>query len=379
MVNKEFFSILELMEKDNIIDKDTFLQALEIGFVSAYKKDFGEGKAIEVKLNPAKHEIRVFAYRKVVDEVEDPEKEISLEDAKLIKPSYKVGSIVSEEVTPKHFSRIATMTAIQVVKQRLNDIKKNRILDEISEREGEIMNAIVRRVESDNVYVELMGSQLEGVMLINDRMKNEVYRPNQIIKVLIKKVKTTPKGVQVLVSRTSPLFVERIFEAEVPELRQGIVVIKNIVREAGDRTKLSVYSDEKDFDPVGALIGTKSARISAVISELNGEKVDIIRWESDPSDYIKGSLSPAKVSLIILNEEEMSALVVIPDDKLSLAIGRTGQNVRLAARLTGWRIDIKSQTAYDEEFKESYSEAVRLREEENREEEGIVEDLFENS
>jgi N utilization substance protein A len=363
MINKDFFATLELLEKEKKINKDLFISSLEAGLTSAYKKEFGESKSIEVKLNAAKNEIKVFAYRTVVEEVTDPEKEISLEEAKELKAGAKVGTVLQEEITPKHFSRIATQTAIQVVKQRLNDAHKSLVMDEMSEKEGEILNAVVRRVEDDMVFVEMTNSQLEGIMLSNDCVKNEQYKVNEIIKVYVKKVKSTPKGASVLVSRSVPQFVKRLFEMEVPEIKAGVVVIKNIVREAGFRTKLAVYAEDGNIDPIGACIGLKGARINAIVSELNGEKIDIIQYSNDPVDFIARALSPAKVNYVQLNQEDMAARVIVPDDKLSLAIGKDGQNARLAARLTGWKIDVKPYSTIVTEAENSYNEAKKAEEE----------------
>ena len=357
MISKDFFATLEELDKANKLSKEEFLHALEVGIQSAYKRERGEARNIELRLNEEKNEIRIFAYKDIVEEVEDPDKQISLEDAKALKAGSKIGGRISEEVNPKDLSRIAIKTAMQVIQQKQNDVLKDKVYAEISSKKGEIVSAIVRRVENDTVYVELVGTRLEGVMLARDKVKTETYRIGQLIKVLVKEIRTTNRGVQVLVSRSAPEFVQKLFEAEVPEIRTGSVVIKNIVREAGERTKLSVYTDQRDFDPVGALIGAKSARISAVIGELGGEKVDIIKWNADPADYIQGALSPAKVVMITIDEDEKACTVVIADDKKSLAIGKHGQNVRLAARLTEYKIDIKSQSEYDEEFKESYSQS----------------------
>lgn len=342
MVNKEFFQALELLESEKKISKELLLESLEAGLVSAYKKEYGESRTIAVRLNEEKQTIKVYAHRLVVDEVEDEDTQISLEEAREIKPSYKVGDVVIEDITPKQFSRIAAQTAKQVIMQRLNDAKKEFILNEMSERQGEILNAIVRRKEGSTVYVEISGTQMEGVMMQTDQVPTETYNVGDVIKVYIKKIRDSVRGgAQVVVSRSSAGFVRRLFELEVPEIKAGLVKIMSIVREGGFRTKLAVYSEDPNVDAVGACIGNKGVRVNAVVAELGGEKIDVIEWCADPIEYIARALSPAQVLMVSINEEEKNAKVVVPDEKLSLAIGRNGQNARLAAKLTGWKIDVK--------------------------------------
>ncbi len=341
MINKEFFIALEALEKERKIDKETFLASLEAGISSAYKKEIGDSRHVEVRLNPLKNEIRVFAYQVVVDEVVDSDKEISLEDAKKKKSTYKVGDRISEELSPKQFTRIAAQTAKQVVVQRLTDVKKEQVFEEMNEKEGEILSAIIRRVEGGNVYVEIMSTQMEGVLSQADQIRTEKYVPGNIIKVYVKKLKVSNYGTQVMVSRSNPGFVRRLFEMEVPEIKSGLVTIKKIVREAGFRTKIAVYSEDPNIDAVGACIGPKGSRINVIVSELNGERVDVISWCSDPLEFIARAISPAKAAMVQVNDEEKSARVIVNDSMLSLAIGREGQNARLAARLTEWKIDVK--------------------------------------
>ena len=312
MVNKDFFAALDLLEKEKKIKKELLIESLEAGLASAFKREYGESRQVTVSLNEETATIKVVAYRTVVEEVDDYDKEISLEEAQEINPEYKVGDLVTEDVTPKDFSRIAAQTAKQVIIQRINDAQKEIIMNEMSEREGEILNAVVRRVEGNNVFMEMIGSQMEAILMPS-----------------------------VIVSRAAAGFVKRLFELEVPEIKAGLVVIKSIAREAGYRTKLSVYSDDPNVDAVGACIGQKGTRINAIVAELNGEKIDIVEWCADPVEYIARSLSPAKVQMVQINEEEKTAKAIVEDSKLSLAIGRNGQNVRLAAKLTGWKIDVK--------------------------------------
>ncbi|MBR7110568.1 MAG: transcription termination/antitermination protein NusA [Clostridia bacterium] len=355
MQNKEFFLALEQLEKEKKISKELLTEAIESGLVSAYKKQYGESRGVSVKLNPNTNGIKVIAYREVVDEVVNPDKEISLaelqEECNLEgKPfNYKLGDVISEDITPKDFSRIAAQTAKQVIVQKLTEATRNIVMGEMSEKEGEIMNAIVRRVEAGNVYVEMTQSQMEGVLLPNDQIKGERYNVNDNIKVYVKKVRTTQKGAQVVVSRSSTGFVRRLFELEVPEIKAGIVSIKGIVREAGYRTKLAVCTEENNIDAVGSCIGAKGARVNAIVAELGGEKIDVIEWCADSLEYIARALSPAKVMMVQVNDDEKTARVIVPDDKLSLAIGKEGQNARLAAKLTGWKIDVKPYSAVENE------------------------------
>ena len=337
MISKEFFQALMELEKERKISQEMFISTMEAGLSSAYKKETGLNRGIDIQLNPSKFTIRVFAYREVVEEVEDPEKQISLEDARKVKEIYNIGDhFIDDELSPKMFSRIAAQTAKQVIMQRLNDERKNQVLSEMNEKEGEIVTAIIRRVEKDNVYLEISGSQMEGIMMKNDQIRGERYDINAIIKVYVKSVRSSDRGnPQVMVSRACTGFVKRLFEMEVPEIRSGLVTIKKIVREAGYRTKMAVTSD------VGSCVGPRGMRINNIVHELGGEKIDVIEWCSDISEFIARALSPAKAMMVQINEEDKKAIAIVPDDKLSLAIGKAGQNVRLAAKLTDWKIDVK--------------------------------------
>lgn len=342
MVNKDFFDAIDALEYEKHVSKEKLIESLEAGLASAYKKETGESRPVMVKLDDTKNSIKVYAYRTVVAEIVDEEKEILPEDAKKIKSSYKLGDKVLEDVTPKNFSRIAAQTAKQVIMQRLNDATRDAVYSEMSEKEGEIMTAVVRRKEGDTVYVEMTGSQLEGVLGPQDQIKGEVLNVNDVIKVYVKRVRTSAySGTQVMVSRSSAGFVRRLFELEVPEIRSGLVQIKNIVREAGYRTKIAVYSEDSNIDAIGSCIGNKGVRVNAIVNELAGEKIDVIQWCVDPLEFVARSLSPAQVKMVQINELEKSAKVIVADDKLSLAIGKQGQNARLAAKLTGWKIDVK--------------------------------------
>lgn len=370
MISKDFFLALEDLEKEKGISKEVFIQELENALACACKKHLGEATNVEVKLNPEKYTIRVFSYKNIVEVVEDPDKEISLEDAQEIKKSFEIGGRVAQEISPKEFSRVAAQTAKQVIMQKLKEIEKNQTLDQYSEKENEMLIGIVNRTKEDGtVYVEIGKNQMEGVLMPNDQIPGEKFKFGDKIKVYVKRVREFGKGVQVVLSRSCADFVKRLFESEVPEIRAGLVVIKSIAREAGYRTKIAVYSTDPDIDAVGACVGAKGVRINAISNnELHGEKIDVIPWNENNFDFVANALSPAKVLMVQGNEDKKEATVVVPDDKLSLAIGREGQNTRLAARLTGWKIDVKS-----------YTNAIKLgivEGENNEEDEKSIEDLL---
>lgn len=345
MVNKDFFLALEDLEAEKGISQQVFIEALENALVIAYKRNSGKSGGIEVRLNAEKAKIQIFSVRNVVEEVEDKDREISLEEARLIKKTCKPGDVISEEIFPKDFGRIAAQTAKQVIMQKLRETERDNTLTQFSDKENQIMNCIIRRIEEDKtVFVEIGKGEIEGVLLPADQVAGEKYELNQKIKVYVKRVRSAGRNAQILVSRTSAGLVSRLFENEVPEIRQGVVEIKAISREAGARTKIAIHSTDPNVDAVGACVGNKGARVNAIVQELNGEKIDIVVWSEDPLEYIAQALSPAKVIKVTAIEGEKVATVVVPDDKLSLAIGRDGQNARLAARLTGWKIDVKSES-----------------------------------
>lgn len=361
MINKDFFQALQDLEIQKGVSKEFFIEALESALTSAYKKNFGEAKSAFVKLNPEKNTIKVYSYKTVVEQVEDPDKEMSLVEAKTIKKSAKVGDVMQNEETPKNFGRIAAQTAKQVVMQRLREHERTRVMDEVSGKKGKLITAIVRRIEGDSVYCDIGMNQVEGVLGKNDRIPNEKYIPNSRIKVYVKAVRESYNMPFIQLSRTCADFVRELFTLEVPEIAVGDVEIKNISREAGNRTKISVASKRMDIDAVGACVGAKNMRISSIINELNGEKVDVVLYSENPMEYITAALSPATVLHIEINQEAKQSLVIVPDDKLSLAIGKSGQNVRLAARLTGWKIDVKAKSAVpslsiDDEIEEAMEE-----------------------
>lgn len=343
MINQDFFLALDELEKQKGIAKEEFISALENALGIAYKKNSADGGAVEVKINPEKKSIKIYAIRTIVEEVVDSEKEISLEDAQAIKKSYKVGDKVSNEIATKNFGRIAAQTAKQVLLQKLREIEHENTVNEFEDKEGELMVCTVRRIEDGCVYVEIGGSQIEGVLMPRDQVPNEKYQVNQKLNVYVKRVKNSGRVAQIVVSRTANGLVKRLFENEVPEIKQGIVLVKGVARDPGQRTKIAIYSEDPSIDAVGACVGAKGARVNAIVSELGGEKIDIIPWSENPLEFISSALSPARVIKVVQTGDE-SAMAVVPDDKLSLAIGRSGQNARLAVKLTGWKIDVKSES-----------------------------------
>ena len=312
----------------------------------ACKKNFGEASRVVVKTNPEKFSIRVFISKTVVEEVVEPESQISLDDAREIKKSYKLGDEVLTELDPRTFGRIAAQNARQVIINSLHQAEKDVTYNQFADKESELIVGVVSRVKEDGtIYVEIGKNQMEGVLTVQEQIPGEKFQAGDRIKVLVKRVRDSVGGTQVMLSRANYMFIKRLFENEVPEIRAEIVQIKNIVREAGFRTKMAVYSTDPDIDAVGACVGNKGARVNAIVSEIGGEKIDIIPWSSDILDYIARALSPAKVLIVQADEDKKEAKVIVPDEKLSLAIGKEGQNARLAARLTGWKIDVKSYTA----------------------------------
>lgn len=346
MINKEFFAALADLEREKNIAHDVFMEALQNALASAYKKQFpGFSGEVQVKLDDTTGSMRCFLLRHVVEEVVDKDKELSLEEALDFKEDAKIGDTLIEEFVPNDFGRIAAQTAKQVILQKIHETERDNTLSEFSDKENEMMTGVVRKLEGKNVSIELGSGQIEGLMLPQDQIPGEKYTLNQKIKVYVKKVKNGGRNAQVLVSRTAPGFVKRLFEEEVPEIKAGTVQIKSISREAGQRTKMAIYSEDPKVDAVGACVGNKGMRVNAVVAELSGEKIDIIPWSEDPLEFIAKALSPAKVIAVTQLEADNSAMAIVPDDKLSLAIGRDGQNARLAARLTGWKIDVKSESA----------------------------------
>lgn len=346
MTSKDFFLALDELEKEKGISKEKVIESLETALAIACKKNFGEASRVVVKTNPEKFSIRVFISKTVVEEVVEPESQISLDDAREIKKSYKFGDEVLTELDPRTFGRIAAQNARQVIINSLHQAEKDVTYNQFADKESELIVGVVSRVKEDGtIYVEIGKNQMEGVLTVQEQIPGEKFQAGDRIKVLVKRVRDSVGGTQVMLSRANYMFIKRLFENEVPEIRAEIVQIKNIVREAGFRTKMAVYSTDPDIDAVGACVGNKGARVNAIVSEIGGEKIDIIPWSSDILDYIARALSPAKVLIVQADEDKKEAKVIVPDEKLSLAIGKEGQNARLAARLTGWKIDVKSYTA----------------------------------
>ncbi len=339
----EFLGAIEDICKEKGIDKEILLEAIEAALVSAYKKNFGSAPNVRVAVDRESGSVKVFAQKRVVEgEVRDELLEISLEEAKHVNPGIEINDILEIEVTPGNFGRIAAQNAKQVVVQRIREAERGLIYNKFIEKENEMVTGLVQQVEARNVYIDL--DKAEAILPYSEQIPGEKYEVNDRLKVYITEVKKTTKGPQIIVSRTHPGLVKRLFEFEVPEIVRGEVVIKNISREAGSRTKISVYSEDETIDPVGSCVGHRGIRVQQIVEELRGEKIDIIKWSEDPTEYISSALSPAKVLSVMLHSDEKSAMVIVPDNQLSLAIGKEGQNARLAAKLTGWKIDIKSQS-----------------------------------
>ncbi|MBQ8295453.1 MAG: transcription termination/antitermination protein NusA [Clostridia bacterium] len=344
MENKEFFAALTDLVREKGISQEVFIATFENALASAYKKQFEGGAEVSVTLDPEKGTIEYKATRYVVEEVLDKDKEISLEDAQELDPRYQVGDTIVNTFIPKDFSRIAAQTAKQVIMQKLHETERDNTFSEFSDKEGELMEGVIRKIDERNIYVELGDKKIEGVMPPQDRTPTERYNVGDKLKVFVKRVKNSGRNSQIVVSRTAQGLVKKLFEEQVPEIAQGIVEIKEISREPGHRTKMAIFSNDARVDAVGACVGNRGARVNAVVEELGGEKIDIILWSEDPLAFIYKALSPATV-LSVTARGERSAMAIVPDDKLSLAIGRDGQNARLAARLTGWKIDVKSASS----------------------------------
>ncbi|MHB1420198.1 MAG: transcription termination factor NusA [Bacillota bacterium] len=344
-MNMDFIQAIQDLEGERGIASEVLLEAIEAALISAYKKNFGSLQNVRVQVDRTSGEIKVFARKEVVEEVSDPRAEVSLESARDKNPGYELGDIIESEVTPRDFGRIAAQTAKQVVVQRIREAERSIIYEEYVNREGDIVTGIVQRQEMKNVYIDL--GKAEAVLLPSEQANGEVFKHGDRVKTFIIEVKKTTKGPQIIVSRTHPGLLKRLFELEVPEIHDGIVEIKSVAREAGSRSKIAVYSRDDKIDPVGACVGPKGMRVQTVVHELRDEKIDIVKWSNDRASYIANALSPAKVLSVDVDDTTKVARVVVPDYQLSLAIGKEGQNARLAAKLTGWKIDIKSESQYE--------------------------------
>ena len=362
-MNKELMGALDELEREKNISKETLLDAIEQSLIQAYKNHFGKADNVHVTINRETGDFSVYADRRVVEFVEDPAEEVSLVEAQKQNTNAEVGDILKVPVHSDKFGRIATQNAKNVILQKIREEERKVLFDQYHGNEKEVVTGIVQRVVGHNVSVNL--GKADAILAENEQVKGEIFKPTERIKVYILEVKDTPKGPRILVSRTHPGLVKRLFESEVAEVKDGTVEIKSIAREAGSRTKLAVWSNDPDVDPVGACVGVNGARVSAIVNELRGEKIDIINWDENPAILIENALSPAKVIAVMADPDEKTALVVVPDYQLSLAIGKEGQNARLAARLTGFKIDIKSETQaresgdfydYDEDDDEYYED-----------------------
>lgn len=341
-MNGEFLEAMEQIAKEKGVSKDLLFEAIDLALVSAYKKNFGTSQNVKVLIDRQTGEVEVYALKTVAEEVENDFLEISLEDAKKINRNYEIGDTIENKVTPRNFGRIAAQTAKQVVVQKIREAERGNIFDEYITRENELVTGLVQRKEKNNVYVDL--GKTEAVLPATEQVPTETYNLNDRIKCYILEVKKTTKGPQIILSRSHPGLVKRLFELEVPEIQTGVVEIKNISREAGSRTKLAVHSHDQNVDAVGACVGQKGQRVQTIVDELKGEKIDIIQWSEDPALLVSSALSPARVINVGIDKEMGTAHVVVSDSQLSLAIGKEGQNARLAAKLTGWKIDIKSES-----------------------------------
>ena len=369
-MNREFIQAIDDLERERQISKDVLIEAIESALVSAYKKNYGTAQNVRVDIDRESGDIAVIMRMDVVDEITDELTQISVEEAREIDYRYQAGDIIEYQVTPRDFGRIAAQTAKQVVVQRIREAERGMIFDDYIERQGEIVTGTVQRLSNGTIFVNL--GRTEGILPVNEQVPGERYKVNDRLKVYIMDVKKTTKGPQVFLSRSHPGLVKRLFELEVPEIEDGTVEIRGIAREAGSRTKMAVYTEYEDVDPVGACVGARGSRVQAIVDELHGEKIDIITWSEDPEELIASVLSPAKVEQVLLAEDgEKAAMVVVPDYQLSLAIGKEGQNVRLAAKVSGWKIDIKSHSQYEAQLEAKEPEEEPLEAEEPEAEESV--------
>ena len=358
----ELITAMEDLEKENGIPKDYLLESIETALVTAYKRNFDSAENVKVTMDKETGEIHVYAEKDVVDIVENPQLQINLEDARKINKKLEIGDKAEVEIVPKNFGRIAAQTAKQVIVQKIREVSRNVLFNEFNERKGEIVSGIVQKADGGVVVLDL--GKLEGIMPVKEQVPTEKYRVNDKIRAYILDVERGLKGApQVIVSRTSADFVKKLFELEIPEIYEGVIEIKSVSRDPGSRSKIAVYSPNENIDPVGSCVGQKGIRIQNIINELHGEKIDVIEWNEDPSIFISAALLPAQVMAVDIKEDEKFAQVIVPDEQLSLAIGKSGQNARLAAKLTNWKIDIKSES----QFREIMMQAQNEQEAENEE------------
>ena len=367
--NKELILALEDLEKEKGIKKEYLLESIETALVTAYKRNFDSLENVRVEMDKKTGATHVYSVKEVVKKVENPDTQIKVKDAQKINPDLNEGDNLETEIVPRNFGRIAAQTAKQVIIQKLRELEREIIFTEYNDRKGEIVSGLVQKADRNIVVMDL--GKLEGVMPSKEQIPTEHYKVNDKIKAYVVDVEKGAKGApQVIVSRSHPDFVRKLLEFEIPEIYEGVIEIKSVSRDAGNRSKVAVYSPDPNIDPVGSCVGQKGVRIQNVINELNGEKIDVIEWNEDPSIYIASALLPAQILAVDIKEEEKFAQVIVPDDQLSLAIGKAGQNARLAARLTNWKIDIKSETQFREMIMNSQNEESP---------EKVVEEQTENS
>ena len=363
---KELLIAMKDLEEERGIKKDYLLDSLEMALVTAYKKNFDSADNVKVVIDRETGETHVYSSKMVVEAVKDSCFEISLDAARKVSKKYDIGDVVDVEIVPKNFGRIAAQTAKQVVVQKIREAEREIVYTEFSDKKGEIVTGLIQKTDGNAIVVDL--GKVEGIMPIKEQIATETYRVNDKIRAYVVDVEKGIKGnPQVIISRSHPDFVRRLFEFEIPEIYEGLIEIKNISRDAGSRSKVAVYSTNENIDPVGSCVGQKGVRIQNIINELHGEKIDVIEWNEDPAIYISAALLPAKVLAVDIKEEK-EAQVIVPDDQLSLAIGKSGQNARLAAKLTNWKIDIKSESQFRQILQEQQNQAENNEETENNEE-----------
>ncbi len=341
-MNQEFITALAEIAADKNISKESLIETIEFALITAYKKNYDHAQNVSVNIDNVTGEIKVYQQKTIVEEVENPNLEVTLDEAKLINGNYSLGDIVNYEVTPKSFGRIAAQTAKQVVVQRIKEAERDKVINMYRDRENKMVTGLIVKNEGKLVFVQI-GSDTEAILPLNEQIVGENYQTGTRMKFFVAEVKLVSNNPQIILSRTHPLLVKKLFEQEVPEITDGVIEIKSISREAGSRSKISVFSNDENVDAVGACVGQRGARVQAICDELGGEKIDIVKYSEDPAEFISASLSPSDVVSCTIDEEEHAAKVIVPDGQLSLAIGKEGQNARLAAKLTGWKIDIKAE------------------------------------
>lgn len=368
-MNNELMEALDTLEREKDISKEVLLEAIENSLITAYRNNFGKAENVKVEIDKKTGDFNIYASKTVVSDVQDSTIEISIEDAKAVDDKFKEGDIVNVEIKSKEFGRIAAQNAKNVILQKIREEERKVIFDKYYGKEKDVVTGVIQRINGKNISINL--GKADALLTESEQVKTETFRPTERIKLYVLEVKDTPKGPKILVSRTHPDLVKRLFESEVTEVKDGTVEIKSISREAGSRTKIAVWSNNPDVDPVGACVGMNGARVNSIVSELRGEKIDIIAWNENSAILIENALSPAKVVSVLADDDEKTASVVVPDYQLSLAIGKEGQNARLAARLTGFKIDIKSETQarelgwfddFDEDYEDTYYEEESLEE-----------------